>query len=58
MTIEQIQEILAILGCYYLLYSTRSSTEVIQKWQVFITLPEPVTVQDFIRISTIVNNRY
>jgi len=57
-TKEQIQDILATLGCYYLLYSTRSSTEIIQKWRVIIPLPEPVIVQDFIRISTIVNNRF
>ena len=53
-----IQDFLALLGVgYYLLYSTRSSTENKQKWRVIIPLCEPVKADLFGMITGVLNDR-
>lgn len=44
------------LGCEYLLYSTKSTTETIKKWRVIIPLQAPINAHSFVLSQSCVND--
>jgi hypothetical protein len=56
--LAKIKAVLALLGCYYLVYSSRSSTHHKQKWRVIIALATPIYAEIVQQITEIINDKF